>query len=128
MYQTITTNIMVKNVKETIAFYEEQLGFQTILTVPEVGEALDFAILGNDNISIMLQAQQSLIEEYPTLQMGEITPTMTLFITVDDVKKMYWSLKDNVKLAKDLHQTFYGKDEFAIFDNNGNILTISSSK
>lgn len=28
-------------------------------------------------------------------------------------------------MAKDLHKTFYGKDEFAVFDNNGNILTIS---
>lgn len=86
MYETITTNIMVKNVKETIQFYEEKLGFQKVLSVPEEGEVLNFAILVKDKISIMLQEQTNLLEEYPT---------------------------------------FYGKDEFAIFDNNGNILTIS---
>ena len=32
---------------------------------------------------------------------------------------------DKVEIAKELHKTFYGKDEFAIFDNNKNILTIS---
>ncbi len=125
MYETITTNIMVKNVKETIKFYEEKMGFQKILSVPEEGEILNFAILNKDKISIMIQEQQNLIEEYSTLKTDEIVPTFTLFITVDDVLKVYNELKDRVKIAKELHKTFYGKDEFAIFDNNGNILTIS---
>lgn len=125
MYETVTTNIMVKNVKETIQFYEEKLGFQKILSVPEQGESLNFAILNKDKISIMLQEQENLISEYPTLKTDEIIPTFTLFITVNDVLKMYNELKDKVKIAKELHTTFYGKDEFAIFDNNGNILTIS---
>lgn len=125
MYKTITTNIMVKNVKETIKFYEEKLGFQKILSVPEEGEILNFAILVQDKISIMLQEQENLTSEYPTLKTDEIVPTFTLFITVDDVEEKYNELKDKVKIAKELHKTFYGKDEFAIFDNNGNILTIS---
>ncbi len=125
MYETITTNIMVKDVKETIKFYEEKLGFKKILSVPEEGEILNFAILNRDKISIMLQEQNNLIEEYPTLKTDKIVPTFTLFITVDDVVKNYNNIKDKVKIAKELHKTFYGKDEFAIFDNNGNILTIS---
>lgn len=125
MYQTITANLMVKNVKDTIEFYEQKLGFKAITTVPGDGDTLNFAILGRDKITLMLQEQQNLLAEYPTLQSGEIVPTLTLFITVDDVKKMYDELKDKVKIAKDLHQTFYGKDEFAIFDNNGYVLTIS---
>ena len=125
MYETITTNIMVKNVKETIKFYEEKIGFQKILSVPEEGEILNFAILNKDKISIMIQEQKNLIEEYSTLKTDEIVPTFTLFITVDDASEVYNELKDKVKIAKELHKTFYGKDEFAIFDNNGNILTIS---
>ena len=125
MYETITTNIMVKNVKETIQFYEEKLGFKKVLSVPEEGEILNFAILVKDKISIMLQEQTNLLEEYPTLKTGEIIPTFTLFITVDNVEEMYYNLKEKVKIAKELHKTFYGKDEFAIFDNNANILTIS---
>ena len=125
MYETITTNIMVKNVKETIQFYEQKLGFQKVLSVPEEGEVLNFAILVKDKISIILQEQNNLIEEYSTLKTGEIVPTFTLFITVDNVEEMYHNLKEKVKIAKELHKTFYGKDEFAIFDNNGNILTIS---
>lgn len=125
MYETITTNIMVKNVKETIKFYEEKLGFKKLLSVPEEGEVFNFAILNRDKISIMIQEQENLISEYPTLKTGEIVPTFTLFITVNDVLAMYNELKDKVKIAKELHKTFYEKDEFAIFDNNGNILTIA---
>lgn len=125
MYETITTNIMVKNVAETIQFYEEKLGFTTVLTVPEEGAKLAFAIISNDQISIMLQEQNNLLNEYPTLKTGDIIPTFTLFITVQDVKQLYEELKDKVTIAKAIHKTFYGKDEFAVFDNNGNILTIS---
>ena len=125
MYETITANIMVKNVKETITFYEETLGFQKILSVPTQGEKLDFAIMNKDKISIMFQEQENLVEEYPTLKTGEIIPTFTLFVTVKDVLQVYEELKGKVKMAKELHKTFYGKDEFAIFDNNGTILTIS---
>lgn len=125
MYETITTNIMVKDVKKTIQFYEEKLGFQKVLTVPENGEILNFAIIAKDQISIMFQEQQNLIEEYPTLKVEKIIPTFTLFITVKDVTSLYEELKGKVQIAKELHKNFYGKDEFAIFDNNRNILTIS---
>ena len=126
MYKTITTNIMVENVKETIQFYEEKLEFEKILSVPETGKKLNFAIMRKDTVSIMLQEQESLQEEYPTLTTGNIKPTFTLYITVEDINELYVELKDKVKIAKDIHKTFYGKDEFAIFDNNNNILTISS--
>ena len=81
--------------------------------------------MSKDNISIMFQEQESLIEEYPTLKTKDIIPTFTLFITVKNVAQLYGELKDKVKIAAEIHKTFYGKDEFAIFDNNGNILTIA---
>ena len=95
------------------------------MSVPEEGEVLDFAILNKDKISIMLQEQKNLISEYSTLQTERIVPTFTLFITVNNVTEVYNELKNKVEIAKEIHKTFYGKDEFAIFDNNGNILTIS---
>lgn len=125
MYETITPNIMVENVKETIEYYKNILGFEVLITVPEEGEELNFAIIKKDSISIMFQSRKSLIEEYETLEIEKIKPTFTLFITVKDVQSLYDELKNKVKIAKELHKTFYGKDEFAIFDNNNNILTIS---
>lgn len=126
MYENITANIMVKNVKETINFYIEVLGFLKVLSVPEAGDNLNFAIVSKDKVMIMFQEQQNLLAEYPTLKNGEVIPTFTLFITVNDINGLYQELKNKVSFASDLHKTFYGKDEFAIFDNNGNVLTLSS--
>lgn len=125
MYKTITCNIMVENVANTVQFYEEKLGFKKVLSVPEESENIEFAIMNKDSISLMFEEKNSLESEYPALKTDRIKPTFTLFITVEDVKKVYEKLKDKVEIAKELHQTFYGKDEFAIYDNNGNILTIS---
>lgn len=125
MYKNVTINIMVKNVKETIEFYESKLGFKSVLTVPENGEVFDFAIISKDDISIMLQEQKSLLGEYPTLKSDDIIPTFTLFIRVDDVMKLYEEVKGKVEIAVEPHKPFYGDVEFAMFDNNGNILTIA---
>ncbi len=126
MYEKITTNIMVENVEETIKFYEEKLGFKTIISVPSENNKLQFAILNRDNIEIMFQEKKNLIEEYPSLKTDKIKPTFTLFINVKDINLVYEELKGQVEIIKEIHKTFYGKDEFAILDNSGNILTISN--
>lgn len=126
MYEKITTNIMVENVEETIKFYEEKLGFKTIISVPSENNKLQFAILNRDNIEIMFQEKKNLIEEYPSLKTDKIKPTFTLFINVKDINLVYEELKGQVEIIKEIHKTFYGKDEFAILDNNGNILTMSN--
>lgn len=125
MFKAMTLNIMVKNVAETLKFYEDKLGFEKVLSVPEEAEKLDFVIMKKDEVTLMLQEQENLRAEYETVAQGEIVPTFTMFINVDDVKQLYEELKGKVELAKDLHKTFYGQDEFAIFDNNGNILTLA---
>ena len=125
MYENLTSNLMVKSVFETLKFYEEMLGFQKVLTIPETGEDLQFTILKKDNITLMFQEQKNLIQEYPSLDCEEIKPCLTLFITVSNVLELYDILKAKVQLASELHKTFYGKDEFAIFDNNGFILTLA---
>ena len=125
MYKSITPNIMVENVKETIEFYTKILGFELVLTVPEQSEILNFAIVKKDSITLMFESKEALTEEYSTLTTEKIIPCFTLFITATNIDKLYIELKDKVKLALNMHQTFYGKKEFAIFDNNNNILTIS---
>jgi catechol 2,3-dioxygenase-like lactoylglutathione lyase family enzyme len=40
MYETITTNMMVENVTESIAFYVENLGFEVVVSVPDEEQGL----------------------------------------------------------------------------------------
>ncbi|MDD2435819.1 MAG: hypothetical protein PHO63_06190 [Bacilli bacterium] len=87
-----------------------------------------FAILKKDNTIISFQEKDNIISEYETLKTDFIKPTFTLFFTVDNIDEIYKELKDKVLIAKNMHNTFYGTKEFAIFDNNGNILTISEQE
>lgn len=124
MYKSITPNLMTENVEETVKFYE-QLGFAAAATVPKEGGGLQFAILVKDNLTVMFQERESLIAEYPVLNTAKTQPSITLYITVDNVTKYYEDMKDKYELQNELHKTFYGATEFAIKDNNGYVLTFT---
>lgn len=118
----LTPVVMVDNVKRTIEFYKDKLGFNIIVTVPQEGsEPLDFAILQHGGAMVMFQERNNLIEEYPELK-KQSAGGFTLFIEVDDVDYIYNTIKDRSKIIKDVHTSFYGMKEFALEDCNGIIL------
>jgi uncharacterized glyoxalase superfamily protein PhnB len=126
MYKSITPNLMVENVAETIAFYEK-LGFAATATVPNESGGLQFAILVKDNLMLMFQERKSLMAEYPVLKTDKTQPSISLYIIVDNVQRYYDNMKSKYELQADLHKTFYGANEFAIKDNNGYILTFTEN-
>lgn len=127
MYQSLTPNLMVENVEKSIGFYEENLGFSLVTSVPSLEGGLQFAILVKDAITIMFQSKESLLKEYEILSTSVITPSLTLFIKVSNVEELYHELCEKVTILKPLHETFYQTKEFAILDLNNNVLTISES-
>ena len=62
-YQSLTPNMGVESVNETVKFYTEVLGFTKIISVPESGELI-FAILNAGDVSIMFQQKENLQEEW----------------------------------------------------------------
>lgn len=116
---------MTESIEETIEFYTKKLSFTVVEKVePEEGKAV-FVILSKDNCLLSFQEKSSLIEEYNTLKTSQIKPTFTLFFKVENVDEIYRNLSADITMASELHETFYGTKEFAIFDNNGNILTLA---
>ncbi|MDR2920927.1 MAG: VOC family protein [Tannerella sp.] len=123
-YQSLSPNIGVANVNETVTFYTETLGFKLVLSTPNSGE-LEWAMLKNGDAVIMFQEMQSLKKEYPQLTDYQSPGALTFYVKMKNMKDLYSKLKDTSFLALEMHKTFYGADEFAIFDNNGYILTIT---
>jgi uncharacterized glyoxalase superfamily protein PhnB len=124
MYTSITPNLMVENVAETMGFYE-RLGFVAAAAVPKDGGGLQFAILVKDNLTLMFQDRESLTGEYPVLNTAKTQPSITLYIIVDDVKAYYDEIRNDYEVQSELHKTFYGAEEFAVKDNNGYVLTFT---
>lgn len=123
-YQSLSPNVGVRDVNETVNFYTETLGFNLVMSNPESG-TLEWAMVASGSTIIMFQELDSLKKEYPQLTGRDNNGVLTFYVKMKGMHKLYDKIKDTQYLAKDMHKTFYGADEFAIFDNNGHILTIS---
>lgn len=126
IYKSITANIGVQSVNATVQFYTETLGFEKLMSMPEEGDLI-WAMVGNGQVFLMFQEDNNLKEEYPELN-GTGKGCITFYVKIKDMNTLYEQLKNNSALmVKPLATTPYGIDEFAIRDNNGNILTITEA-
>ncbi|NGP89384.1 VOC family protein [Fodinibius halophilus] len=124
--KSLTPNLMVKDVNETIEFYTSILNFEVLQTVPEEGE-LDWGFVRKDDVLIMFQKDSSIKSEYPELKAQQQGGALTLYIKTEDLDHLFQNIKDEVQIVKEMHETFYGAHEFAIQDPNGFILTFSDT-
>lgn len=127
----LTPNLAVRDIKETVAFYRDILGFELMMAVPE--DKSDFAPvlqedkkylfvqMKKDNIELMLQEIESLKEDVGAF-FDKIGGSLTLFIRVEDVDKLYSDISQKVNIVKDIETAWYGMREFYIKDCNGYIL------
>jgi len=121
--ETLSPNIFVGNMSETIAFYK-LLGFNVTMSVPENGEDLVWAMMVNGGVTIMFQTYESLGETLPEIQRKD-GGSLLLYINLKNIREFFDSIKDKVKVLSGLDVTFYGATEFSILDNNNYVLTFA---
>lgn len=122
--KNLTPNLMVYNVNDTIDYYETYFNFKLVQTVPEEGQ-FQWAMVNAGNVNLMFQTIDSLRNDLPQFEDLEPGGGLTLFFEVDDVEKLYNSVKDNVEVIVEFHKTYYGMNEFSIRDLNGFLLTFA---
>jgi predicted lactoylglutathione lyase len=66
---SISPNIFVKDINETIKFYRV-IGFDKVMTVPEKGD-LVWAMMTCGNVNFMFQTFDSLGNELPSISRGK---------------------------------------------------------
>ncbi|KAF0245568.1 MAG: hypothetical protein FD167_3532 [bacterium] len=103
------------NLKETIEFYTEKLGFVCESVYPDNGTPC-WTNLRKDAVTIMF----SLKSPHTTAE----KPIMTgsLYLYPDDVDQVWEQLKDKVIVEYPIENFEYGMREFAIRDCNGYII------
>ncbi len=124
--ESLTPNIMVKSVNETLDYYTKTLGFSLIDTNPASGE-LEWGYVMLHDVGLMFQEEKSLKNEYKELEATSIGGGLTLYIRIQSIVEFYAKVKDQVNVIKPMNTTFYGTKEFAIMDPNGFILTFSET-
>ena len=121
-FKALTPNLIVDDVNKTVKFYQETLGFETIMTVPDSG-AFDFAMLKLDNVTIMFQSMKGFIEALPDYKDQKVGGTLFLYIDVENLDKVYDKAKiANTEIVVDINTTFYGTREFTMKDCDGYLL------
>jgi len=121
--ETLSPNIFVSNMPETIAFYK-MLGFNVTMSVPENGDDLVWVMMVNGSVTIMFQTYESLGESLPEIQRKD-GGSLLLYINLKNIREFFDSIKDKVKVLAGLDVTFYGATEFSILDNNNYVLTFA---
>ncbi len=125
--ESLTPNIFVRNMAETLSFYQ-LLGFEVVQTVPpESGDTAVWAMLTCGQVMVMFQTFDSLNSELPEISRQD-GGSLLLYIKTNDIRVFFESLKDKVKVVKGLEITFYGATEFSILDNNNYLLTFAEDE
>jgi uncharacterized glyoxalase superfamily protein PhnB len=123
--QTISPNIYVKNIKETIDFYKI-LGFEVITTVPDQGDPI-FVLMSCGGVTFMFQTFASIENTLPLISRND-GGSLLLYIQLNGIRAFFEKLKGKVPLLRGLEKTFYGATEFSIRDNNNYMLTFAEDE
>jgi uncharacterized glyoxalase superfamily protein PhnB len=120
----LTPNLVVSSVERSMAFYRDVLGFQVTATVPDT-LPFAFAAVQSGTVEIFLNAPEPAVAEYPAFKDRPIGGTLTLFIDIVDIARVYDSLKTRVKVVMPIEKKWYGVTEFAFEDPDGYVITFA---
>jgi lactoylglutathione lyase len=120
----LTPNMIVSSVDASLAFYEEVLGFERGLTVPEQAPFV-FASVTSGPVEIFFNDRSTVAKESPQFAGRTFGGGNTMFIELDAVDAYHDAIKDRVKLVMPLVTQWYGMREFAIEDPDGYIITFA---
>jgi lactoylglutathione lyase len=127
MFFSLTPNLMVQDVRQTITFYQDQLDFELDAWVESetTPDCYDWAMIHNGPVVLMLQSADTFSKEYPKLKAEHMGQSLSLFIKVLSIDGFLERLKDQVEIACEPTTTFYGTREFSFYDCNGYIITLA---
>lgn len=123
--ENISPNIYVRNIQQTIDFYQ-LLGFEIVTTVPDTGDPI-FVLMRCGAVTFMFQTFESIGNTLPLISRND-GGSLMLYIEVKNIRAMLEKIKDKVTVLHGLEKTFYGATEFSIKDNNNYMLTFAENE
>jgi uncharacterized glyoxalase superfamily protein PhnB len=118
----ISPLLAVRNMKETVEFYKNSLGFKMGMTFPDADNP-EYADLSKDGMVLMfIPAQNHGIGSGEKLGIG-----VNIYMNIDgDIDEYYNELKNrNVRIAVEIKDEPYGVRDFTVEDIDGYKLTFS---
>lgn len=123
--ESLTPNLFVKSMRETVQFYK-MLGFEVTMSVPDEEEYV-WCMMSKGKANIMFQSFESLGDDLPQIKRIQGAPLL-LYFKMEGLMNFYNTIRQNVNILKKPEVTFYGSTEFTIIDNNGFLITFAEDE
>lgn len=123
-FQSVTPNLLVRDVKKSTEFYRDVLGFTMSETVPEK-EPFVFVWMKRDEVSVFLNDITAAAHDYPGAASLPRGGTAALFFVVSGVDAYHAKVAPAANVILPLKTQFYGMREFAVTDPDGHIITFA---
>ena len=134
----LTPNFAVHDIKKTVLFYQDVLGFKLEMAVSEDKSGIEnelnenkkyvYAMMSRDGIEFMFQRTDSIGEDIPPLKDVSQGASVSFYMEVENLETLYQELKSNTDVMIELKTAWYGMQEFYIKDCNGYILGFAERK
>ena len=131
-FHKLTPNFSVRDVRQTVKFYKDILGFKFDMAVPDKLSTIEheisgkgeyaYAMVSRDDVYVMFLKSKSFEEDIPALKGFPQGASVLFYIDVEDIFEVYKKIKNRVELVKELETTWYGMREFYIKDCNGYVI------
>lgn len=128
----LTPNFEVSDIKKTVAFYSDNLGFKLIMAVPETQDGIVqsladdktyvYAMMQLDNVELMFQRSDTFKHDVAFLIDVSIGASVSFYIEIDGINEFYEQIKRKNLQATELRTAWYGMREFYLKDINGYVL------
>jgi uncharacterized glyoxalase superfamily protein PhnB len=128
----LTPNFEVANIKQTIKFYKDVLGFSLIMAVPESQDGIElqlsdskeyiYALVSKDNVELMFQRTDSFKQDIVISKKLPVGASVSFYMEVEGINDFYNEVKSKNIQTTELKTAWYGMNEFYLNDNNGYIL------
>jgi len=104
----LTPDMMVDDVQKSVEFYVNILGFKLDMAVPENSKSIEnelkegknyaYAMVCKDEVYIMFMRRDVFEVDLPILKDVRIGASVSFYCDVEDIDKVYNSLKDRVDI------------------------------
>lgn len=131
-FKKLAPNFSVRNVKESVIFYQDLLGFKLEIAVPkgtnsienEIIDAKEYstAMMKKDDVFVMFLENDSFEKDTQAFKGITKGASVLFYIDVSGIDELYNGLKGKVEIEKEIETTWYGMREFYIKDCNGYVL------
>jgi len=123
-FESVTPNLLVRDVAKSLTFYRDILGFTIGETVPDK-EPFVFVWMKHGDVSVFLNDINAAAHDYPAAASLPQGGTAALFFIITDVDGYHAKVAPKTKVIMPLKTQFYGLREFAVTDPDGHIITFA---